>query len=177
MIKPCKSSRPIVLVGMMGCGKTTIGKILSTKLPAEFFDLDRAIEEGENMKIMEIFSTKGEGYFRQLESNYLKTFLPGNTTQRFVLSVGGGAFTIQKNIDFIKSRGISVFLDTHIDIIYSRIRQDKKRPLASQKTKEEILALYEDRRKFYSQADITIKIDRSASKIKVVKEILKTVTK
>jgi shikimate kinase len=162
--------KPLVFVGMMGCGKTTIGKIIAKKLSVKFFDLDEEIERNTNMKISDIFQKYGEDTFRRLEAKTLYNLLPANLTRRFVLSIGGGAFTSQANIKIIGERAISIFLDTNINIIYSRIAGDENRPLS--KNKEQIIDLYNKRLSFYKKADFIIKSDTKHTKKYIVNKVL-----
>jgi len=122
MIKPIK----IFLVGPMGAGKTTIGRLLAEQLDLEFVDLDEAIEESCGADIAWIFDVEGEDGFRHRETELLDIL-----TQRddIVLATGGGAILSGVNRKYIKSRGVVVYLNATIDQLLDRTRHDKKRPL------------------------------------------------
>ena len=110
----------------MGCGKTTVGENLSRKLNKEFLDIDRIIEEKQNLKISEIFDNFGEFYFRSLES------IAVNDIYKFknkIISLGGGSLENPENVQKLKSNGIIFFLDVSLNVIEKRLQNDKIRPL------------------------------------------------
>jgi shikimate kinase len=148
----------IILVGMMSSGKTTLGKKLARSLGYRFVDLDKLIEKEEGTTIHTIFSEKGESYFREAESRILKQTLPDN---RLVLASGGGTPCFFDNMEFIKNTGISVFLDVPAADLAKRIENHGKddRPILSGAVSlvDELAKKIEERRYYYSQADITIK--------------------
>ncbi len=142
----------IVLCGMPGCGKTTVGKIISKKLNIQFIDLDLLIEEKQSMKIKQIFSDFGEEYFRELETKTLKE-LKGS----FVLSLGGGAVMRDENIQIIKKIGKLFYIKTDLKNIYGRIKSDTSRPLLNcynpyQKLEE----LFKSREERFNLADFKV---------------------
>lgn len=147
----------IILVGMMSSGKTTLGKKLAKLLSYRFVDLDKLIENSENMSIPEIFAEKGEPYFREIESKILKQTLPN---KRIVLASGGGAPCFFDNMDYIKSIGISIFLDVPADELANRIVNHGKddRPMLSGVTDltKELQLKIDHRRTFYERADLKI---------------------
>ncbi|MFN8259220.1 MAG: shikimate kinase [Bacteroidales bacterium] len=126
----------IYLVGMMGSGKTTIGKKLAKRLLYNFYDLDELIEKREGITISTIFEQKGEEYFRHIEQQVLReTFKFGNT----VISTGGGTPCFFDNINEINRNGVSIYLNTDIDLLMSRLVSGiKHRPLLKNKTNEEL---------------------------------------
>ena len=147
------SKKNLILLGMMGVGKTTIGKLVAKKLNLNFYDIDQIIEKENNMKINDIFQKKGEAFFRKQEEyttiNYLKK-------KHSIISLGGGAF-INKNIrDNILSNAKSFWLTTSIEILKSRIKFSKKRPLINQIGLENIEDLIKKRKEFYSLADYKV---------------------
>ena len=129
----------------MGCGKSTIGKILARKLGLEFYDLDLYIEQKAGMKIPEIFEKYGEEHFRQLESDALMEF----RDKKGVVATGGGAMLSEKNSEIANSCGVTVFIDTDFEICYGRIHNDRNRPIAYNSTKEQLLERYEARYPLY----------------------------
>ena len=147
------SKKNLILLGMMGVGKTTIGKLVAKKLNLDFYDIDQIIEKENNMKINDIFQKKGETFFRKQEEyttiNYLKK-------KHSIISLGGGAF-INKNIrDNILSNAKSFWLTTSVEILKSRIKFSKKRPIINQIGLDNIEDLIKKRKEFYSLADYKI---------------------
>jgi shikimate kinase len=151
----------IVLVGYMASGKSIIGKLLASKVNVDFIDLDAFIESQENMSIANIFASRGEIYFRKIESKYLHKLL--ESTKDYVLSVGGGTPCYGNNLNEIKRYSKSIYLKASIKTIYNRLLlENDKRPLVSEVPKdklEEFIAkhLFE-RRNFYEQADYSIEV-------------------
>ncbi len=144
----------IYLIGFMGCGKTTVGKKLASKLGKPFIDLDLQIEEEQGRSIRQIFEEFGEDYFRKLESETLKSI---SKLESFVLSVGGGTPCHSGNIDFMKKTGLTIYLEMTPAQLASRIRQNKsKRPLVKDLNDSELLEFVriklEERRLFYEKA-------------------------
>ena len=120
-------SQPIVFVGMMGCGKTSIGRIIAEKLNLEFFDTDKEIEDNLDLSVKEIFENYGEEFFRRKEYNIFKLL---NTKGQILISAGGGAFCEKKIHALIKKSFISVWLDVNENTIFNRLRRNQtKRPL------------------------------------------------
>ena len=143
----------------MGCGKTHWGKQLSQKLQIPFFDLDAVIEEQEGNSISEIFADKGEEYFRMLEKDAL--YMLTENHESFVMACGGGAPCFFNNIDYMKKKGATVWINCSTDCLYSRLVKEKdKRPLIAAIPNEELKAFiikkYADRKIFYQQADIIL---------------------
>ena len=145
----------LTLTGMMGVGKSTIGKILAKKLEYNFIDIDKLIEEKEGLSINLIFKNKGENYFRKIEDEMTLTELRRESS---VISLGGGAFlnnVIRKNA---KKLSVSFWLDVPIEELIKRLRKSKQRPLLrQQKTSEVVKKIYFERKKIYNTADYRIK--------------------
>tara|TARA_B100000676_G_C17725267_1_gene653453 strand:- start:241 stop:744 length:504 start_codon:yes stop_codon:yes gene_type:complete len=163
-----KSKGNLVFLGMMGSGKTSIGKLVSKKLKLKFLDIDQLIEENLKMDISKIFSKKGEKFFRDLEE---KTTLEALKKKNIVIALGGGAF-LNNNIrrEILKSH-ISIWLYCNHDILIKRIKNSSKRPLAFNLKKNELLELIKKRSDIYSKALYRIECSE-LSKNKVVKKIL-----
>ncbi|MCC6250876.1 MAG: AAA family ATPase [Bacteroidia bacterium] len=126
----------IFLLGFMGSGKTTYGKKLAKSLTYNFIDLDMAIEKEENASIAFIFETKGEEYFRTIEHQKLKSLL---TLKNTVIACGGGTPCFFNNIDLMNKYGLTVYLELKVDIIYSRLKQNKEqRPLIKQLKEDDL---------------------------------------
>lgn len=152
----------IFLIGFMGCGKTHWGKQLSQKLQIPFFDLDSAIEEKEERAISSIFADMGEEYFRMLEKDVL--YLLTESHDSFVMATGGGTPCFFNNIDYMKNRGTTVWINCSVDCLHSRLVKEKvKRPLISSIPNEElrnfIIKKFSDRKIFYRQAQVIINED------------------
>ncbi|NTS41538.1 shikimate kinase [Flavisolibacter sp. BT320] len=149
----------IFLIGFMGCGKTHWGRELSQKLQIPFFDLDSLIEEREGKSITAIFAEMGEEYFRMLEKDVL--YLITESHESFVMATGGGTPCFFNNIDYMKSRGTAVWINTSVDSLHSRLVKEKeKRPLISSISDDElrgyIIKKYADRKIFYQQAQVIL---------------------
>ncbi|MEQ1948705.1 MAG: shikimate kinase [Bryobacteraceae bacterium] len=150
-----KLSPGIYLVGFMGCGKSTVGRALSDEIGWSFVDLDAEIEQAASETIAHIFETHGEEGFRRLETETLRKRVMNIRTGRpQVVSLGGGAFTIQENVDLVENHGISIWLDTPIEVIEERIAAETHRPLATDP--DRFRRLYDSRRDAYGQADYRI---------------------
>lgn len=148
--------KTIVMVGMMGAGKTAIGRAVAETLGAPFLDSDAEIEAAANMSIPEIFSRDGEPFFRARESEVLTRLL--SAPSKCVLSTGGGAFLAEANRDAISQMGISVFLDADLDLLWSRVRHKDTRPLLrTANPRATLKELYEARAPLYALADLTVK--------------------
>lgn len=146
--------RTVVFVGMMGAGKTAVGKTLAAQLGVAFCDSDDAIEEAANMTIAEIFARDGEAFFRQKETQVIARLLEGAPC---VLSTGGGAFLSDTNRALISRRGVSVWLDADLDTLWARVRHKETRPLL--KTPDPLgtlRGLYEARVPVYALADLRV---------------------
>lgn len=152
----------IILIGFMGSGKTTFGKELAKHLNYEFVDSDAEIEKNEGTPISEIFKTKGEEYFRKLESNYLKTVRLNSV----VFATGGGMPFYKDNLDILKEKGIVIYLNVPFSELCKRLKEDDgNRPLIQRKEENKIeeqklLTLFAKREGGYKKADIEIEADQ-----------------
>lgn len=147
----------IVLIGFMGCGKTSVGRKLSIVLKREFIDTDDFIEKKEGMTINQIFALKGESYFRDLEKELCRRYSrPGSK----IIATGGGIIKNQNNIDNLKKGGKIFYLKSTPAQIAVNLKYDNSRPLLRGGNKEEKIAqLLEERRPLYeSCADFTIDV-------------------
>lgn len=146
--------KTVVMVGMMGAGKTAVGKALAAKLDVPFLDSDAEITTAANMSIAEIFERDGETFFRDRESEVIRRLLDGTPC---VLSTGGGAFLSARNRDVISTHGISVCLSASVDLLWSRVRHKDTRPLLQTPDPRATLeALYETRSPIYARADLIV---------------------
>ena len=163
-----KSDKNIVLIGMMGSGKSSIGKILSKKLKLTFVDIDQKIEEFEGLQVLEIFKKKGENYFRKIEEKISLKFL---SSENSVISLGGGGFINASIRKMCEKNCLSIWLDWKNETIINRIYKSKKRPLAMSLTKGQINNLIKERSKFYSLSDHKINCDK-LDKVDIINKIL-----
>ncbi|WP_220799635.1 shikimate kinase [Roseobacter sp. OBYS 0001] len=146
--------KTIVMIGMMGAGKTAVGRALAQLLDVPFLDSDHEIEEAANMSVPEIFARDGEAFFRARESEVINRLLGG---QACVLSTGGGAFLAEANRAAISARGVSVWLDADIELLWNRVKHRDTRPLLrTPDPKATLSALYETRVPEYAKADMTV---------------------
>ena len=163
-----KSKENLVFLGMMGSGKSSIGSLVAKKLKINFIDIDKEIEKELGASIKKIFKTKGENYFRKFEE---KITLKKLRLSSVVISLGGGAF-INKNIrKEVLKNNLSFWLNWNENILLSRIKNSKKRPLALYATDNELIDLIQKRSNIYSKALYEIKCD-NLSKSQIVKKIL-----
>src|SRR5271169_2872372 len=148
------TGRSVVLVGMMGAGKTSVGKRLAAKLGLPFVDADAEIEAGAQLTISEIFERFGETYFREGERKVIARLL---TSGPMVLATGGGAFMNATTRENIARHGVSIWLNPDFDILLARVRKKSNRPLLKTADPVETLRrLLEERSPIYALADFTI---------------------
>jgi shikimate kinase len=155
----------IYLTGFMGSGKSTIGPIVANVIGCEFHDLDSLIKKKSGMEIREIFDTRGEEYFRNLER---ETLLEISKKDKMVISLGGGTITNQQNLETLKKTGIIFYLKLSPAAAYNRLKYKKDRPVLLSGLKEDykkedlmknINDLYDKRKSFYEQSDFIINTD------------------
>lgn len=148
--------RAIVLVGMMGVGKTSVGKRLAALLRWPFVDVDEEIEKSAKMTIPEIFATYGEAYFRDGERRVIARLIE-ESGGRMVIATGGGAFCTDDTRALILKQAIAVWLDSDVDTLVERTRRRDNRPLLKDGNPREIIArLMEERRPAYAQAPVRV---------------------
>jgi shikimate kinase len=148
------TGRPIVLVGLMGVGKSTVGRRLAHRLRLPFADADEEIEAAAGLSIAEIFDRFGEGYFRDGERRVIHRLIDGTPK---VIATGGGAFINEDTRGLILSHGIAVWLDARIDVLAERVRRRDTRPLLRGRDPREVLAeLARVRNPIYALAPIHI---------------------
>lgn len=164
----------VILIGFMGCGKSTVGYRLSYKLKKCLIDTDQLIERRAGMSISEIFKQKGEAFFRQMETECLRS-LHHELGSR-VVSLGGGTPIREENQEIIKSLGKVIYLKASPETIYSRVKHDTRRPLLQcEDPKARIEALLSERGSIYEGvADIVIEVDGKHFK-QVVQEVAEAV--
>jgi len=164
--------RPLVLVGLMGVGKSTIGRKLAQLLSLPFTDADEAIEQAAHMTVSEIFERFGEGYFRDGERRVIARLMEDGPS---VLATGGGAFVNEETRALILARGIGIWLDSDLDTLVHRVGRKDTRPLLRGGNPREILArLKHDRDPAYAQAPIKVMSDagpQSGTIERILKEL------
>jgi shikimate kinase len=162
----------LILVGLMGAGKSSVGRIVATQLGIPFIDTDAEIERVSRMTIPELFAAYGEQEFRALESRVIKRIL---RTGPRVVSTGGGAFINERTRKFIKRGGLSVWLKADLDVLWERVNKRDTRPLLRTENPRKTLEdLMNARYPIYSEADMTV-LSRDVRKEKMADEILAAV--
>ncbi|WP_420415652.1 shikimate kinase [Roseibium sp.] len=147
-------TRSIVLVGIMGCGKSTVGKRLASRLGLEFVDADSEIERAANMTVSEIFAEHGEPYFRSGEERVIARLLQEGPQ---VLATGGGAFMSETTRDEINANGLSIWLKVDFETVMARVRRRSTRPLLRNPDPEGTMRkLMADREPVYAKAKLTV---------------------
>jgi len=164
-----KLKENLVFLGMMGAGKTSIGSLVAKKLKLDFIDIDKEIENEFGTSIKQIFKEKGESFFRKLEE---KITLKNLKLNSFVISLGGGAFMNTNIRKVVLKNHLSFWLNWSNEILLSRIKNSKKRPLSYNSTDDELIDLIKKRSNIYSKALYEIKCDK-LSKNQIVEKILK----
>ncbi len=163
--------RPVVLVGMMGVGKTSVGKRLAATLHCRFVDADEEIEKAARMSIPEMFELHGEAYFRDGERRVIARLIE-DAGGRMVIATGGGAFCNAETRALILGKAIAVWLDSDLDTLVERTARKDNRPLLKQGNRREVLErLRDERRPAYAQAPIHV-ISEDGPHTRTVNKIL-----
>ncbi|WP_027486914.1 shikimate kinase [Allorhizobium undicola] len=164
--------RNLVFVGLMGAGKSAIGRMVAHQLGLPFVDSDTEIERVSRMSISELFATYGETEFRALETRVIKRVLRGGPK---ILSTGGGAFINDKTRRQIERGGISIWLKADLDVLWERVNKRDHRPLLkTENPKQTLEKLMQDRYPIYERADLTI-LSRDVRKEVISAEVLEAV--
>jgi shikimate kinase len=159
----------LYLIGMMGVGKTTVGKLLAAKLNYRFFDTDAVIEQAANQSIAQIFAESGEDSFRQLETQVLSELC---AYKRLVIATGGGIVLRRENWSYLR-HGIVLWLDVPLEQLHQRLRSDTTRPLLQTPDwADKLQSLMEQRQSLYAQADVHIQCGGSESPAAIVDRAL-----
>src|SRR5450755_4585161 len=162
-------TRSVVLVGMMGAGKSTIGRRLSARLRLPFLDADSEIEAAAGMSISDIFETHGEPHFRDGEARVIARLLDGGPA---VLATGGGAFMREETRNRIRDKAVSIWLKADADVILRRVKRRADRPLLQTADPAATIAqLLAQREPVYQTADLTI-LSREVMHEKIVDECI-----
>ena len=164
-LHPMAPSQTIVFIGMMGAGKSSVGRRLAKRLGLPFLDADDEIEKAANATIDEIFTTHGEAFFRKGERRVIARLLSGPP---HVLATGGGAFLDPETRALIQTEGVSVWLKVPLDILDARVSRRTNRPLLKNGNPHDILAkLMTERHPIYAQADLTVEVQEESIEITV----------
>ncbi|WP_050927799.1 shikimate kinase [Aestuariivita boseongensis] len=159
--KPYRLHKTVVMVGMMGAGKTAVGRALAARLGVPFLDSDAEIEAAANMTIPEIFERDGEPFFRDKETRVIERLL---TEAPGILSTGGGAFLAERNRQAISRKGVSVCLVAELDVLWNRVKHKDTRPLLrSPDPRATLKGLYDARMPIYALADLKVVSDGETS--------------
>ncbi|MFN7127198.1 MAG: shikimate kinase [Allorhizobium sp.] len=170
--KAALGKRNLVLVGLMGAGKSAIGRIVAQQLGLPFIDTDTEIERVSRMSISELFAAYGEEEFRALETRVIKRLL---RTGPRVVSTGGGAFINEKTRKQIERGGVSVWLSADLDVLWERVNKRDHRPLLkTENPKQTLQDLMDKRYPIYGLADITVQ-SRDVRKEVIANEVLTSV--
>ena len=149
-----KRKKNVYLIGMMGTGKSTIGKQVASELSLDFYDSDLEIEKKSGKSVSEIFATDGEPKFRKLEQNFIENGHPDSDS---IVSCGGGLCVISGMLESLKAKGTVICLWAIPEVIFERIKNDRGRPLLQvEEPKKEIQRIIDQRKDYYLQADLVI---------------------
>lgn len=156
-----KLKKTVVLVGMMGAGKTAVGRALAARLKVPFLDSDAEIVKAANMSIAEIFERDGEAFFRSKEAQVIERLLD---EKRGILSTGGGAYLAEGNRSVISEKGVAVWLDANLDLLWSRVKHKDTRPLLrTANPKATLTEIFDARVPIYKLSDLSVKADARVS--------------
>lgn len=156
-----KLKKTVVLVGMMGAGKTAVGRALAARLGVPFLDSDAEIVKAANMSIAEIFERDGEPFFRRKEAQVIERLLD---EERGILSTGGGAYLADGNRSMISEKGVAVWLDADLELLWNRVKHKDTRPLLrTADPKATLTDIFNARVPVYSLADLSVKADAGYS--------------
>lgn len=157
MILRLKRTPGLYLVGFMGCGKSTVGRIVADELGWNFIDLDERIEKATSTAIADLFESRGEAAFREIEREHLREVV--KAVERgvpSVVSLGGGTFADETNFQLLENNGVSIWMDCSLEILERRVARHSHRPLA--RDPERFRDLFEKRRPAYARADFRIEV-------------------
>lgn len=168
-----ETNKNIFLIGFMGCGKSTMARLLAQELHMELIEMDETIEKEENRTINDIFATDGEAYFRDLESQLIVRIADRGG---MIVSCGGGAILREENVANMKKNGTIVYLSATPETIYERVRYSTNRPLLNGNMNVEYISQLMSKRvdKYEKAADVILCVDEKG-KNEIVRELLSIV--
>ena len=161
--------KSLVLTGMMGAGKSTIGRLLAKRLKAKFIDIDKIIEKSEKKSIKKIFDEDGEKYFREVEERITLNIIKNKIA---VIALGGGAFMNNQVRENVLNSCVSIWLKVNLNRLIKRYNNDRRPLLSKKKLDADVKKIYQSRKKIYSLANFKIKCD-NVGKTKIVQKIIK----
>lgn len=172
---PFDLHKTVVIVGMMGAGKTAVGSLVARKLGVGFVDLDREIEAAANLSISEIFEKFGETYFREKETQVLTRLLENPP---HILSTGGGAFLFARNRRVISRHAIALWIQAEVNLLWARVRYKTTRPLLQTENPYETLrALHNDREPIYALAPLSVRSISNYSVDDMARQVIVTLAR
>ena len=159
ILKPDRNEAPwlnrtVALVGLMGAGKSTVGRRLATKLGRDFYDSDNEIEKAAGQSVADIFESHGEEEFRRGEHSVLKRLLD---QKPHVLATGGGAYLNPETRAMMREKAVTIWLNADLEVLWKRVSRRNHRPLLQRPDAKQVLGnLFEERRSIYELADLTV---------------------
>jgi shikimate kinase len=169
--RPYKLPKHVVLVGIMGAGKTSVGKLLANRLGLPFIDSDHEVEQASGCKIADFFDIYGEASYRDGESKVIQRLL--ELPLPHVISTGGGAYLHPETREVIKDHAISIWIRAQLETLLKRVARRNDRPLLNKGNQREILAkIMQDRYSTYQEANITVDSESDSAKTTVNQVIL-----
>lgn len=169
--RPYKIDKHIVLVGIMGSGKTSVGKLLSSRLGLPFVDSDREVELASGCKIADFFDIYGEASYREGESRVIQRILDLSTPH--VISTGGGAYLHPETRSAVKEQAVSVWIRAQLETLLKRVARRNNRPLLNKGDQREILEkIMADRYSIYHEADLTVDSETDSARTTVHQTIV-----
>ena len=166
-----KLKKTVVMVGMMGAGKSAVGRSLAETLGVPFLDSDEELVRAANMSIAEIFARDGEAFFRAREEEVIARLLEEETC---ILSTGGGAYLNPRIRDKVSASGVALWLDADLELLWSRVRHKDTRPLLrTPDPKATLSQIYDARVPEYAKADLSVKGDPAYSIAEMTDEVVK----
>jgi len=169
-----KLKKTVVLVGMMGAGKTAVGKSMAANLEVPFLDSDEELERAANMSIAEIFERQDETFFRERETQVISRLLRRKCA---ILSTGGGAFLQERNRAIIGERGVAVWLRADLQLLWSRVSHKTTRPLLHTADPYETLRqIYEERVPIYAKAGVVVDANAKYSVDDMARAVIRALT-
>ncbi len=161
--------KSLVLTGMMGAGKSTIGRLVAKRLNVRFIDIDKIIEKSEKKSIKRIFDDNGEKYFREIEEKITLKIIKNKIA---VIALGGGAFMNNKIRELVLNSCVSIWLKVNLNKLISRYNNNRRPLLNKKKLDTDVKKIYQSRKKIYGLANFEINCD-NIGKTKIVQKIIK----
>ncbi len=161
--------KSLVLTGMMGAGKSTIGRLVAKRLNVRFIDIDKIIEKSEKKSIKRIFDDDGEKYFREIEEKITLKIIKNKIA---VIALGGGAFMNNKIRELVLNSCVSIWLKVNLNKLISRYNNNRRPLLNKKKLDTDVKKIYQSRKKIYGLANFEINCD-NIDKTKIVQKIIK----